>query len=312
MFSDGWNDILKKEDNYSPLRRRYTQSPSLPLFLLSTVYHTLRDVSIPPTPPTPSDPTKVRLVCISDTHTHLLPPSEVPEGDILIHAGDLTNSGTAEELGQTLDWLRSLPHPHKVFIAGNHDTGLAHDDVRASLGVSRSGGDLTYLDNEAVDIAVRGRTVRLHGSAWTPQHGNFAFQYPRSGELARELWSGLEPGLDVLVTHGPPRGHVDGLGYGCDALLDAVWRVKPRVMVCGHIHGGRGIERMEWDAAQRMWEGVAGKRNQVGWGGMLIGVWLLLRAWLGGGSRDASLILNCAIVGGRRDQLVRKAAVLDI
>jgi Icc-related predicted phosphoesterase len=311
MFSDGWNGILKKEDNHSPLRRRYTQSPSLPFFLLSTAYHTLRDVSIPSTPPTPSDPTKIRLVCISDTHTHLLPPSEVPAGDILIHAGDLTHSGTAKELGQTLDWLRSLPHPHKVFIGGNHDTGLAHDEVRASLGVSRGG--LTYLDNETVDIVVRGRTVRLHGSAWTPQHGNFAFQYPRSGKLARELWTALEPGLDVLVTHGPPRGHVDGPGgYGCDALLDALWRVKPRVMVCGHIHAGRGMERMEWDAAQRMWEGVVGKRNKVGWCGMLVGVWQLLRAWLGGGSRDNSLILNCAIVGGARDQLVRKAAVLDI
>ena len=128
-----------------------------------------------------------------DMYTQLLPPSEVPTGDILIHAGDLTRSGTAQELGRTLDWLRSLPHPHKVFIGGSHDTGLAHDDVRASLGVSPGGGGFTYLDNETVDIAVRERTVRPHGSAWTPQHG----------KLAQELWTGLEPGLDVLVTHGP-------------------------------------------------------------------------------------------------------------
>ena len=311
MLADGLDSILKQDDNYSPLRRRYMQSPSLPFFLLSTIYHTLRDVPIPCTPLPPSDPTKIRLVCISDTHTHILPTSEIPAGDILIHAGDLTHSGSAEELSKTLDWLRSLPHPHKLFIGGNHDTGLAHDDVRASLDVSRGG--LTYLDNETVDVHVRGRTVRIHGSAWTPQHGNFAFQYPRGGPLAKELWAGLEEGLDVLVTHGPPRGHVDGpTGYGCDALLDAVWRVKPRVMVCGHIHAGRGLERLRWDGAQRMWEGVVKRRNKVGWGSMLVGVWQLLCAWLGGGTQNASLILNCAIVGGARDQLIRTPAVLDI
>ena len=309
MSSDGLDSILKKRDTYSPLRGRYTES--LLHFLLSTVYHALRDVPMPSTPPLPSDPTKIRLVCISDTHTHILPPSEVPVGDILIHAGDLTHSGSAEELRQTLDWLRSLPHPHKVFIGGNHDTGLAHDDIRASLDISRGG--LTYLDNEATNITVRGRIVRVHGSAWTPQHGNFAFQYPRGGPLAKKLWARLEPGIDVLVTHGPPRGHVDGAGgYGCDDLLDALWRVKPRVMVCGHIHAGRGMERLEWDRAQQTWEGVVRRRNKVGWGEMLVEIWQLLCLWLGGGSTDSSLIVNCAVVGGARDQLIRTAAVLDI
>lgn len=307
MFSDGLDSILKREDNYSPFHRN-TRSASY--FLLSTVYHALRDVSTNSTPPPPSDPTKVRLVCISDTHMHMLPSSEVPTGDILIHAGDLTHSGSAEELRQTLDWLRSLPHPHKVFIGGNHDIGLADDDVRASLDISR--GDLIYLDNEAADMTVRGRIVRVHGSAWTPQHGNFAFQYPRGGPLAKELWAGLEPGLDVLVTHGPPRGHVDGPGgYGCDVLLDAAWRAKPGVIVCGHIHAGRGMERLEWDGAQRMWEDVVGRKGQVGWGGTLVGIWRLLCS-LCSGSKDSSLIVNCAVVGGVRDQLVRTPIVLDI
>ncbi|KIM46941.1 hypothetical protein M413DRAFT_39469, partial [Hebeloma cylindrosporum] len=262
-------------------------------------------------PPAPSDPTKIRLVCISDTHTRILPSSDIPAGDILVHAGDLTNSGSVEELRKTLDWLRSLPHPHKLFIGGNHDVGLANDDVRASLDVS--GGGLTYLNNEAIDVSVRGRRMRIHGSAWTPRHGNFAFQYPRAGPVAQEIWAGLEEGLDVLVTHGPPRAHVDGpTRYGCDALLDAVWRVKPRIMVCGHVHAGRGMEWLKWDGAQQTWEGVVRRGNTVGWGGMLVGVWQLLCAWLGGGTEDASLILNCAIVGGARDQLVRNAVVLDI
>src|SRR2546430_9845983 len=33
----------------------------------------------------------IRIVCISDTHCKTLPPEAVPAGDILIHAGDLTD-----------------------------------------------------------------------------------------------------------------------------------------------------------------------------------------------------------------------------
>jgi 3',5'-cyclic AMP phosphodiesterase CpdA len=53
----------------------------------------------------------ISLVCISDTHnTHHAQP-HLPEGDILIHAGDLTQSGTDDELDDALAWLNSHPHP---------------------------------------------------------------------------------------------------------------------------------------------------------------------------------------------------------
>ena len=53
----------------------------------------------------------IRLVCIADTHnTHHAQP-HLPQGDILIHAGDLTQSGTDRELDDALAWLNSLPHP---------------------------------------------------------------------------------------------------------------------------------------------------------------------------------------------------------
>jgi 3',5'-cyclic AMP phosphodiesterase CpdA len=60
----------------------------------------------------------IRLFCISDTHnTHpVLPP-----GEILIHAGDLTEIGSFDEVQAELNWLSDQPHKYKVFIAGNHD-----------------------------------------------------------------------------------------------------------------------------------------------------------------------------------------------
>lgn len=51
---------------------------------------------------------------------------------------------------------------------------------------------------------------------------------------------------DVLVTHTPARGH-RAEGKGCEALRRAMWRVRPRLAVCGHVHAGRGVERVTWD-----------------------------------------------------------------
>ncbi|KAF8893323.1 Metallo-dependent phosphatase-like protein [Infundibulicybe gibba] len=297
----GLDDLLKSQlavDSYSPWRRRYIQSPSIPFFLLSTVYHMLRHIGPSSTRTQISDPTRIRLVCISDTHNHLLPESSIPLGDILIHAGDLTQSGTVRELCATLDWLRSLPHPHKVLIAGNHDRALADRGALAELDFR----GLTYLCDDSVELSIRGRNLKVYGSPWTPKHGNFAFQYPRDQGAA--LWASLPTGIDVLVTHGPPRGHLDHTGYGCDALLDALWCVKPAVMICGHIHAGRGMERLEWDEPQRAWEVVAkGKNNWAGWASVRSLVFE---------KGQASWILNCAVVGGARDQLVRDAITVDI
>ncbi|KAF4606049.1 hypothetical protein EYR38_000094 [Pleurotus pulmonarius] len=319
---DGLDALLQRRESTSnpSLSQRYAQSSSFPFFVFSTIYHLLRHVPLPPTVLPLTDHTKIRLVCVSDTHNRILPPSDIPEGDVFVHAGDLTHSGSAEELQKTLDWLRSLPHQHKVFIAGNHDAGLAANQ-RSALDMS----GLIYLCDEGVDITVRGRMLRIYGSPWTPKHGNFAFQYPRDAGQAQ--WSKLvsestlsvsEPKrrLDVLITHGPPKGHVDYSGHGCDALLDAIWRVKPKVMICGHIHAGRGMEVLEWDEGQRLWESVVRARNTVGWRGMVVGIWKLgytrLGPLIGRTQPDTSYILNCASLGGVRDDIVRPAVVLDV
>ncbi|KAG1900361.1 uncharacterized protein F5891DRAFT_925923, partial [Suillus fuscotomentosus] len=53
------------------------------------------------------------ICTISDTHNADI-SALIPPGDILIHAGDLTHSGTPHELQITFDWLVSLPHEHKI------------------------------------------------------------------------------------------------------------------------------------------------------------------------------------------------------
>jgi hypothetical protein len=36
---------------------------------------------------------------------------------------------------------------------------------------------------------------------------------------------------------------------GCEVLRKAMWRVRPRLHVCGHVHEGRGAERVKWETA---------------------------------------------------------------
>lgn len=58
---------------------------------------------------------KTRIVCISDTHNQT---PKLPQGDVLIHAGDLTKQGSRQELERTVRWLESTDFEAKIVIAG--------------------------------------------------------------------------------------------------------------------------------------------------------------------------------------------------
>lgn len=49
----------------------------------------------------------------------------------------------------------------------------------------------------------------------------------------------MPAGVDILVTHGPASGRCDG-GKGCHALARRVAQLRPRLVVCGHIHYAYG------------------------------------------------------------------------
>jgi hypothetical protein len=63
---------------------------------------------------------------------------------------------------------------------------------------------------------------------------------------AAELWAAVPLNADILVTHTPPYGHCDD-SCGCEDLRETLGRVRPRLHVYGHVHQGRGAERLRWD-----------------------------------------------------------------
>ncbi|TQV90976.1 ser/Thr protein phosphatase [Cordyceps javanica] len=222
-----------------------------------------------------SRPTRrTRIVCISDTHNCTV---KLPPGDVLIHAGDLTNQGSYSELSRAVRWLEGLRYEAKIIIAGNHDITLdadfyakhghefhnnkteSHEECLALLTRSPS---LTYLHHETATIRLSSpagpRTeFTVFGSPLAPAFGHWAFYYdpPPYGHHDHSKvspWEAIPAHADIVVTHTPPRGHCDNRGgvdrpAGCEALRRALWRVRPRLAVCGHLHEGRGVSRVLWD-----------------------------------------------------------------
>lgn len=272
-----------------------------------------------PRSPTPPESLPVSVVCLSDTHNG---QPTLPDGDVLVHAGDLTQSGTFEELHASLSWLSSHPHPIKVVIAGNHDLLLdAKQDATGNrtksttdptkspetLRASLPWDGIIYLHNQDTTVTCRnGRRLRIYGSPYSPRYGNWAFQYPRD----EDAWHGTIPeDTDILITHAPPRGHRD-LNFGCVHLLRELWRVRPRLHVFGHVHEGVGTEVVQFDALQSAYE-----RTAIAGGG----VWNLIRTAYrffgslfrrGFGAQEMtgarSTLVNPAIAGGLRDVQARQ------
>lgn len=173
----------------------------------------------------------MRVVCISDTHNHRI---AVPDGDLLLHAGDATARGTTKQILAFNEWLGSLPHRHKVIISGNHDFGFERDPEARNLITNA-----TYLQDE--EVTVDG--VRIWGTPWQPRFYDWAFNLDR-GEPLRAIWAKVPTGIDILLCHGPPQGILDrchdGARVGCEELTAALSRIRPRLCVFGHIHEDHG------------------------------------------------------------------------
>lgn len=201
----------------------------------------------------------MRLVCISDTH-NLHGKLDIPDGDVLIHAGDWTGTGTQKQVISFIRWFADQPHKHKVLIAGNHEVTLdlpfyqthwhsfharnplPSKDIKNY--VLRE-PDIHYLENSSIMI----EGFKFYGSPCQPEFGGWAFGATR-GLPIRAIWSSIPSDTDVLITHGPPYGYGDELAIGervgCkDLLEEVVCRVRPKVHVYGHIHEGYGTYDVE-------------------------------------------------------------------
>lgn len=165
----------------------------------------------------------MRLVLISDTHDQRL--SDIPIGDVLIHCGDAFCGDDMASLRSDLAWIGALPHRWKLFVRGNHDLCLdwalrAHPPmVEKLLGAA----GITLLRDAVVEIG----GVKFWGVDWQSRVT-------------------ISTGLDVIISHCPAKGMLDQRYPPKSEHLGDAWlaaqiaKVKPRLVVSGHFHGGYG------------------------------------------------------------------------
>jgi Icc-related predicted phosphoesterase len=180
-----------------------------------------------------------RLILISDTHS-LHRRVELPEGDIIIHAGDWQNSGRDwDDVYNFSTWWNDLQFKHKILIDGNHD-GLAQ---AARSIVVDAFKDTHYLLDSDVEI----EDIKFYGSPYSPTFFNWWFMKDR-GDPIKKHWDLIPSDTDVLITHTPPMGMLDtledGNHVGCEELAKTVDKVNPKVHVFGHIHNGYGQQQI--------------------------------------------------------------------
>jgi len=180
----------------------------------------------------------MRIVCISDTHTQH--GVAIPIGDVLVHAGDLSHSGEWSVIGRALRWMAQWPHPHKIFIAGNHDWAFQRRPEDLPLYLPEG---VTYLQDSGIEI----EGLKFWGSPWQPWFHDWAFNLRRGPDIAAK-WELIPEDVDVLITHGPPFGIRDqlpgtGQSVGCKDLLRRLEELpRLKLHVFGHIHHGYGME----------------------------------------------------------------------
>ena len=186
---------------------------------------------------------KLKTTLISDTHG-FHNRVKIEPTDILIHAGDSTNYKdiykNEKEFKVFLDWISTREAKYIIMVAGNHDKSCLRKYWKDAI---KEAG-VIYLEHEYYEIEGR----KFFGSPYTPTFGDWSFMVSR--QKLGTYWEVLEEGIDVLITHGPPKGVLDiaekadgNIEFcGDSALMKAVNKVKPKYHVFGHIHDNHNIK----------------------------------------------------------------------
>ena len=178
----------------------------------------------------------MKIITISDTHSQHL-GLKLPEGDMIIHAGDVSGSGSAVDVKSFLNWFSNLDYKYKIFIAGNHDWFFEKN--KESEIEKHIPENVIYLNDSGVTI----ENINIWGSPVQPWFLNWAFN--RMGKEIIPHWNKIPENTDILITHGPPYNILDkttqGTLTGCPYLLEKINETKPKYHIFGHIHEAYGI-----------------------------------------------------------------------
>jgi predicted phosphohydrolase len=173
------------------------------------------------------DTATVRFVVLSDTHNQH-DRITVPDGDVLLHLGDVADKGQLTHIRSFAPWFSQLPHGSKFIIPGNHDRVLGSPDAINLAEEYQNIERCKLLLDETVTV----HNIRIHGTSWDSSEWEDFSAWPAD--------STVSPPIDILLTHLGPY-HVRSNG-GSRALLQQVVQRRIPLHLFGHFHYGRGSE----------------------------------------------------------------------
>lgn len=181
----------------------------------------------------------ISITCISDLHGF---KPDLPGGDLLVVAGDLTARDSVEEYSKFISWLNDLSYQCKIVIGGNHDGLIEKGEVTIE-----NASNIHYLCDSGMEFT----GLKIWGSPYTrrfPGQNKACMAFSVQSEFQLKDHFDLIPNnTDILITHTPPFGILDECingRVGSEMLRQVVFRIKPRLSCCGHIHeqGGKSIK----------------------------------------------------------------------
>lgn len=191
--------------------------------------------------------------CVSDLHGYY---PKLKGGDLLLLCGDYTASDKLMQWAEFFRWLKKQDYRKKILIAGNHDhfmesgfpkTQEEADDLKEVQEFLGEEIDFEYLCNSGTEfegLKIWGTPHSLMFEGVNPKCTAF-MSYEK---LLKKKYSMIPSGIDILMSHTPPFGILDrsvrGALCGSHSLRETMFRVKPKHLVCGHIHecGGKDVD----------------------------------------------------------------------
>jgi Icc-related predicted phosphoesterase len=164
---------------------------------------------------------------------------EIGDVDAIVIGGDITLAGSRDEAVRAIEAWRALA-PRLLCVAGNWDSPEI-DDCLVELGVSLDGRGLVLGD-----VGLFGVSAAPESSLHTPYELD-------EEELGLRIEQGFAAVRDsrvrILCAHAPPSGTAcdrtqSGQHVGSTAVRAIVEREQIDLVLCGHIHEGRGIDEI--------------------------------------------------------------------